>query len=171
MNHVIRLSVANGNLYEACRLRANGWKQRWDETMGQTAISCTDRKLPGSPPELRLTRTASVSGTHSLDYICNSIIKDQWTCFNLPSVDQKYPFLHYASMNWAAHARESADESAESLDVSHQFLATSQQASSLRVSDVYGWHSTCSIHLHPSPPTPRPPWGWRSSLSFMTQPY
>jgi hypothetical protein len=30
-------------------------EQRWDETMGQTAISCTDRKLPGSLPELRLT--------------------------------------------------------------------------------------------------------------------
>jgi hypothetical protein len=30
-------------------------EQRWDGTMGQTAISCTDRKLPGSLPELRLT--------------------------------------------------------------------------------------------------------------------
>jgi hypothetical protein len=27
--------------------------------MGQTAISCTDRKLPGSLPELRLTRHVS----------------------------------------------------------------------------------------------------------------
>jgi hypothetical protein len=30
-------------------------EQRWDGTMGQTAISCTDRKRPGSLPELRLT--------------------------------------------------------------------------------------------------------------------
>jgi hypothetical protein len=30
-------------------------EQRWDGTMGQTAISCTDRKLPGSLPEHRLT--------------------------------------------------------------------------------------------------------------------
>jgi hypothetical protein len=31
------------------------YRQRWVRTMGQTAISCTDRKLPGSSPELRLT--------------------------------------------------------------------------------------------------------------------
>jgi hypothetical protein len=31
-------------------------EQRWDGTMGQTAISCTDRKRPGSLPELRLTK-------------------------------------------------------------------------------------------------------------------
>jgi hypothetical protein len=30
-------------------------EQREDGTMGQTAISCTDRKRPGSLPELRLT--------------------------------------------------------------------------------------------------------------------
>jgi hypothetical protein len=29
-------------------------EQGWNETMGQTEISCTDRKLPGSLPELRL---------------------------------------------------------------------------------------------------------------------
>jgi hypothetical protein len=53
------ISIARGSLYEACRPRANRWKQRWDETMGQTAIRCTDRKLPGSLPELRLTVLAS----------------------------------------------------------------------------------------------------------------
>jgi hypothetical protein len=30
-------------------------EQRGDGTMGQTAISCTDRKRPSSLPELRLT--------------------------------------------------------------------------------------------------------------------
>jgi hypothetical protein len=41
-------------------------EQRWDGTMGQTAISCTDRKRPGSLPELRLTKTVkpSKSGAH-----------------------------------------------------------------------------------------------------------
>jgi hypothetical protein len=30
-------------------------EQRWDGTMGQAAISCTEQKLLGSLPELRLT--------------------------------------------------------------------------------------------------------------------
>jgi hypothetical protein len=29
--------------------------------MGQTAISCTDRKRPGSLPELRLTKSVAVN--------------------------------------------------------------------------------------------------------------
>jgi hypothetical protein len=75
------MSMANGSLYEACRLKANRWdeggatsnllgygslhegfqertEQRWDETMGQAAIRCPDRKPPGSRRELRLTQAA-----------------------------------------------------------------------------------------------------------------
>jgi hypothetical protein len=37
-------------------------EQRWDGTMGQTAISCTDRKRPGSLPELRLTVPKAATG-------------------------------------------------------------------------------------------------------------
>jgi hypothetical protein len=45
-----------------CRLQAKNkqmdkdqMEQRSDGTTGQTAISCTDRKLPSPSPELRLT--------------------------------------------------------------------------------------------------------------------
>jgi hypothetical protein len=54
-------------------------EQRWDRTMGQTAISCTDRKLPGSLPELRLTiadkteyKDQAIVDTGAIDHICNN---------------------------------------------------------------------------------------------------
>jgi hypothetical protein len=37
-----------GSLHEACRLRADGCNKDGMRTIGQTAIGCTDRKLPGS---------------------------------------------------------------------------------------------------------------------------
>jgi hypothetical protein len=40
-------------------------EQRWDGTMEQTAISCTDRKRPGSLPELRLTVLDNASNNSS----------------------------------------------------------------------------------------------------------
>jgi hypothetical protein len=42
------ISIAKGSLYKVCQLGDKGMEQRWDETMGQAAIRCTDRKLPGS---------------------------------------------------------------------------------------------------------------------------
>jgi hypothetical protein len=45
-------------------------EQRWDGTMGQTAISCTDRKLPGSLPEHRLTELAQVEVGSFMGFAC-----------------------------------------------------------------------------------------------------
>jgi hypothetical protein len=42
------ISVVKGSLYEACRLRADGCNKDGMRTMGQAAVSCTDRKPPGS---------------------------------------------------------------------------------------------------------------------------
>jgi hypothetical protein len=49
-------------------------EQRWDGTMGQTAISCTDRKHPGSLPELRLTHVLSTLFPSGQYYL----ISDTW---------------------------------------------------------------------------------------------
>jgi hypothetical protein len=37
-----------GSLYEVCRLGADGCNKDGMRTMGQAAVSCTDRKPPGS---------------------------------------------------------------------------------------------------------------------------
>jgi hypothetical protein len=52
MNHV------DWSIYRERQMGKDRIEQRWDGTMGQTAISCTDRKRPGSLPELRLTQSA-----------------------------------------------------------------------------------------------------------------
>jgi hypothetical protein len=48
-----------GSLHEACRLRADGCNKDGMRTVGQAAVSCTDREPPGS-------RRGAPSDTHSV---------------------------------------------------------------------------------------------------------
>ena len=54
--------------------------------MGQTAISCTDRKLPGSLPELRLT--------HPLNHVKNPSNNKPCGCWRRPSALCPWYFYH-----------------------------------------------------------------------------
>jgi hypothetical protein len=53
-------------------------EQRWDGTMGQTAISCTDRKLPGSLPELRLTDSPIIDDFDTIYRSGLAVLGDEW---------------------------------------------------------------------------------------------
>ena len=75
------------------------------------------------------------AGERLLTYLLESVLKDTWTCFNLPGVQMTHPHLHYASMNWLQHAQRSPLEGAALLNSSATFFQNNETASLLR----YHW--------------------------------